>query len=119
MKKMVFTLAISTVIIALFILTGCQDNEKKETDSDIKSDSTSAKIIDFTYMPAKITIPKDGKITWVNKDSAVHTVTEDAEDFDSGDIDEGQKFSKKFSEIGTIKYFCTIHPYMKGTIVVK
>ncbi len=119
MKKMVFTLAISTAIIALFILTGCQDNEKKEADSDIKSDSASAKIIDFTYVPAKITIPKGGEITWVNKDSAVHTVTEDNEDFDSGDLDKGNKFSKKFTDSGTIKYFCTIHPYMKGTIVVK
>ncbi len=119
MKKIFFTLAIFTVIIALLMLAGCQDNEKKEADSDTKNDTNSAKIIDFTYMPAKITIPKGGEITWVNKDSAVHTVTEDNEDFDSGDLDKGKKFSKKFTDSGTIKYFCTIHPYMKGTIVVK
>ncbi len=119
MKKIFFTLALVTVMIALFMLTGCQDNENSEVESDTKSDNNSAKIIDFTYVPAKITIPKGGEITWINKDSAVHTVTEDNEDFDSGDLDKGNKFSKKFTDSGTIKYFCTIHPYMKGTIVVK
>jgi plastocyanin len=48
-----------------------------------------------------------------------HTVTSDVTGFESGNISMGSTFSKVFSVAGTYSYHFTIHPAMKGTIVVK
>ncbi len=56
------------------------------------------------------------KITWTNRDSAPHTITGD--NFDSGSISQGSTFSQTFKDAGTFDYVCTIHPSMKGKVVV-
>ena len=44
---------------------------------------------------------------------------DDPQVFDSGPLDTDDKFSFTFSKAGTYKYFCSIHSYMSGTIIVK
>ena len=63
---------------------------------------------------------KVGKtVTWVNKDTVTHTVTSDASSlFDSGFMPTGATFQFTFTTAGTYPYYCTVHPFMKGTIVV-
>ena len=39
--------------------------------------------------------------------------------FKSAALDTNDKFSFTFDKPGTYKYFCSIHPHMVGTIVVK
>jgi plastocyanin len=61
------------------------------------------------------------KITVTNHDSATHTVTETGNKaFDTGDIGNGQTatFTAPTTP-GTYNYICSIHTYMKGTLVVK
>jgi hypothetical protein len=80
-------------------------------------------------MPGFISVRSDGiiflsgsvgtTVTWTNNDGMTHTVTSDASGFDNGDITMGSKYSRAFSVAGTFTYHCTIHPAMKGTIVVK
>jgi plastocyanin len=36
----------------------------------------------------------------------------------SSTLDPGAKFQIKLTKAGTIDYFCSIHPFMKATIVV-
>ncbi len=61
---------------------------------------------------------------WKNADTAAHTVTsgtaiEGPDDiFDSGLFAPGKSFTYKFSEIGHYPYYCTLHPWMEGTIIV-
>ena len=63
-------------------------------------------------------------ITWKNADTAAHTVTSgtarDGPDdvFDSGLFGPGKSFSYEFTEEGNYPYFCLIHPWMEGTIIV-
>jgi len=63
-------------------------------------------------------------IVWKNADTAAHTVTsgtaiEGPDDiFDSGLFAPGKSFTYKFSEIGHYPYYCTLHPWMEGTIIV-
>ena len=63
-------------------------------------------------------------VLWDNKDSSAHTVTSGTPDvgisgtFDSGIIPGGEKFSYKFEKQGTYDYYCTLHPWMIGTISV-
>ncbi len=63
-------------------------------------------------------------IFWKNADTAAHTVTsgtpaEGPDDiFDSGLFGPGKSFSYKFTEIGDYPYFCLVHPWMDGTVIV-
>lgn len=73
------------------------------------------------YSPATVTvvIGKNNTVTWFNGDDTVHTVTGVQGLFDSGNVNPGGSWSYTFTQPGTYSYYCTIHPYMKGTIVVK
>jgi plastocyanin len=78
---------------------------------------------DFAYKPPTLTIPAGTTVTFINDDDTAHTIT--AVDqlngkpiFDSGNMDQGQKWTHTFQTVGTFKYVCAYHPFMKATIVV-
>ncbi len=75
-------------------------------------------IVNYTFEPMELTIKVGTTVTWENKDAVPHTVTADNGAFDSGRMNQGDKFSFTFNEPGTYTYICDIHPYMKGTITV-
>lgn len=79
---------------------------------------------DWCYSPSEITTNIGGTITWVNDDSGFHTVTSGYYDsfdgtFDSGHIDPGKTFSYKFEKLGDFPYYCGLHPWMEGKVIVK
>ena len=62
-------------------------------------------------------------VTWTNKDTVLHTATSGTPSgptdlFDSGAFGGSDTFSFTFAEPGTYAYYCTIHPFMAGTITV-
>ena len=64
-------------------------------------------------------------ITWGNDDSVGHTVTSGRPSdtqtgtyFDSSLIRSGQTWSFTFENPGTYYYFCQIHPWMSGSLVI-
>lgn len=66
-------------------------------------------IQNFTYQPQDLKIPVGTTVTWVNNDSAPHTVTADEGQFDSKLLDQGQSFSFTFDQVGTFPYYCVFH----------
>ena len=71
------------------------------------------------FSPANLTVKVGKTVTWVNKDTVTHTVTSDGSSlFDSGFMPTGATFQFSFTTAGTYPYYCTVHPFMKGTIVV-
>ena len=80
---------------------------------------------DECYIPFGVKINIGDKVTWTNEDVAFHTVTSgnpaDGPDglFDSGMFKIDEKFSHTFEESGNFDYFCTLHPWMQGTVVVQ
>jgi plastocyanin len=77
------------------------------------------RIVDFAYRPASIEITPGTTLRWVNQDVAPHTVTDRAGRFDSGIMATGDTFSFTFTQPGTYEYFCTLHPEMTATVVVR
>ena len=80
--------------------------------------------IDRCYIPSNIVIEKGKQVTWVNEDSAFHSVTSGlyetpTELFDSGHLDPYETYTLTFDESGTFDYFCTLHPWMKGQVTVE
>ena len=79
---------------------------------------------DRCYIPSVIVIDSGKQVTWVNEDSAFHSVTSgfygDPTDlFDSGHLDPFESYTLDFDETGTYDYFCTLHPWMKGQVIVE
>jgi plastocyanin len=73
----------------------------------------------FAYDPASITINVGDEVIWTNLDSATHTVTEDMDMFDSGDLAQNDTFTYTFDTTGTYNYYCTYHTSMTGTVIVE
>jgi amicyanin len=83
------------------------------------ANSVEIAIKDFKYDPPTVTIKAGQTVTWTNLDPVAHTATAVDKSFDSGNLNQDQKWFTTFDKAGTIDYICTYHPYMKGTIVVE
>ena len=77
------------------------------------------------FVPETLTVSKGTTITWTNGDSTLHTVTSGSAEsgnsgteFDSSYLAAGKTFQHQFSTSGTFDYYCTLHPYMKGKVIV-
>lgn len=71
------------------------------------------------FVPQTLTISVNSTVKWKNLDAIAHTVTSDNLSWDSGNIPAGGTFKFTFTATGTFDYHCTIHPFMKGTIIVQ
>lgn len=71
------------------------------------------------FNPTTLTVPVGATVTWTNHDGDVHTVVSTAQKFSSRGIDNDESFSQKFTAPGTYDYFCTLHPMMTATVIVK
>jgi plastocyanin len=72
----------------------------------------------FTFKPAVVTIRAGESVRFVNRDEEAHTVSARDQSFDSGGLDMDGSWTHRFTKPGTYRYFCALHPYMQGTIVV-
>ena len=118
------------VILIFFMNNSTVQNE--DIDLNIKADVIMPTKVsrpgceenDQCYIPSQIIIPNGDQVTWINEDSAFHSVTsgfynEPTGFFDSGYLDPYQSFSFVFDKIGVYDYYCILHPWMKGQVIVE
>lgn len=81
----------------------------------------TVEIRNFAFDPATVTVHPGDTVEWKNDDSALHTATAQSPKpgFDSGAIQSGAKWRYDAREKGAYSYICTIHPYMKGQLIVQ
>jgi plastocyanin len=75
------------------------------------------------YSPGNFTVKVGSSVSWVNHDTAAHTVTSTsvpsgASSFDSGNMRYGDRYSHAFTTAGIYHYTCNYHNFMTGTIIV-
>jgi plastocyanin len=77
------------------------------------------------FVPETLTVSKGTTVSWTNEDTTLHTVTSGSAEsgnsgteFDSSYLAAGKTFQHPFNTAGTFDYYCTLHPYMKGKVVV-
>jgi plastocyanin len=74
---------------------------------------------DQSFVPQFISMPIKSMASWSNDDSIQHTVTSDEEGlFDSGPISPSDTFDNAFDSPGEFGYHCSIHPWMRGRVMV-
>jgi plastocyanin len=77
------------------------------------------------FVPDTLPVKAGTTVSWTNHDSTLHTVTSGSPEggnsgteFDSSYLAAGKTFQHEFKTAGTFDYYCTLHPFMKGKIVV-
>jgi plastocyanin len=134
-KKGISVGIISGIILVIIAITlQSSDSEIKTKKSEIvieadvimpiKVSRPGCEETNSCYLPSIITIKQGQQVTWSNEDVAFHTVTsglydEPSDLFDSGHLDPEQKFIVSFDDRGTFDYFCTLHPWMAGKVIVE
>jgi plastocyanin len=110
--------------------SGLTDQASGNTQVSIVAGAST--LTDRAFSPNVIEITVGQTVVWTNDDNAFHTVTSgaagDAEagkEFDSGLTgptaltSKGKTFEHTFDRIGDYPYFCSLHPAMVGTVIVK
>ncbi len=80
--------------------------------------AASITISSMAFSQPTVTVKAGQPISWTNQDAIAHTVTADRGQWDSGAIDPGKSYSLTLNQPGQYDYHCSIHPFMKGTIIV-
>jgi plastocyanin len=124
MRRILLALCATLALVAV----GCgggDDNSGGGGSTSTSSSSSSGgggvtiKMQNIQFSPKETTVKVGDKVTWTNDDSTDHNVTADSgADFKSKDFGNGGTFDFTPDKAGTIKYECTIHPGMLGTLTV-
>ena len=114
----------AAVLAAVALTAGCSSSKGSSTGgaSTGAGGGSSANAVDvkgFAFSPGTINVSVGTKVTWTFDDSAAHTVKADDGSFSSAALNGGKTFSFTFAKAGTYTYICSIHPFMKGQVVVK
>jgi plastocyanin len=71
----------------------------------------------FAFHPPTLKVKAGSSVTFSNGDGVTHTAT--GAGFDTGEISSGHSKTITFKHKGTFVYHCSIHPSMRGKIVVE
>lgn len=88
------------------------------TVSGCTSGSNTVNIQNMAFSPATVHIPGGTTVMWINNDKVDHEVVSDNGVYDSGVLSPGESFNYTFTQAGDYPYHCSIHPSMRGIIIV-
>jgi plastocyanin len=136
MKKYFVLLAIAAILV---IVCGCAQSIPPVQNTSVTTPSqttqqpvgttaskTTASVSDntiqiknFTFDPSTITVKAGSAVRWVNKDSVAHKLQFADAGFSTQILGASQSESHIFAVAGVYSYICSIHPSMKGTVIVE
>lgn len=129
--------SIAAMVLALLLVTACGASNAPSAETPVSasaqpspevtpslSETVAVAVQGFGYSPGTLTVSPGTTITWSNVDEILHTVTTGSPESPDGEIDgqmqgAGTDFTHTFSEPGTYEYFCSRHPFMRGTVIVQ
>ncbi len=117
---------VPALVLATFVVIIAAQDAFAETEVMIPNEASDISCAESgtCFLPGEVTIGVVESVTWHNDSGVIHTVTsgsfEDGPDgvFDSSIIMSGDTFTHTFTETGQYEYFCSIHPWMTGTVIV-
>jgi len=113
-----------TIFFIVFMITAT--NVFAETEVSIPNEASDISCAESgtCFLQSEVIISVGESVIWHNDSGVIHTVTsgntEDGPDgvFDSNIIISGDTFTHTFTETGKYEYFCSIHPWMTGIVIV-
>jgi len=126
-KKLKHSLVrVPALVLATFVVIIAAQDAFAETEVTIPNEASDPSCAESgsCFLPGEVTIGVGETVTWHNDSGVIHTVTsgsfEDGPDsvFDSSIVMSGDTFTHTFTETRQYEYFCSIHPWMTGTVIV-
>lgn len=114
-------------ILPMLIIPAFADHMEVTIIPDLDSDSPTDDCVDTAYgcfIPGTVTVDLGGAVIFLNTDSEIHTFTSGTAadgttgEFDTSLIKAGQSYEWIADVAGEIPYFCTVHPWEDGLIIV-
>ena len=139
------SIAAALVALAVLAVSGCGSSSPSTATSDTSSSGAQASsttttaprstttgptttvpgqvdIVEYDFTPGTTTIKVGDRVTWLNRDSVDHWVISapgTPQPFDLGRQGSAASASHTFDTKGTYPYFCNLHNYMKGEVIVQ
>jgi plastocyanin len=82
------------------------------------TDTAAVSISGMRFDAPTVVVKKGGVVTWTSNGAMPHTVTANNGSFGSPQLSNGATWSRTFDEVGRYGYYCSLHPGMRGTVVV-
>ena len=110
--------AMSIAVVLLLSLPAVGAARQSEPEALALRAVQRIRMVDNAYRPRSISVPRGTRIRWINRGNLLHSATSTTGIWDSGLLDPGEAFTRVFRRAGTFRFKCTIHPTMRGRIVV-
>jgi amicyanin len=105
-------------VVLLMAACGGSSDAAQPSASGAAVHTDQVKIPGFVFAPPAIRVVAGATVTWTNEDSIPHSVSAPPAGLTSPDLNPSDTYTHTFSGPGTYHYICSLHPYMRGTVVV-
>lgn len=127
MKNLFYFLGFLIILSGVSFILSPVFAEQEEIGVSIPAgtDTPGCEETDLCYIPSPLTVTVGTVVEWTNQDSAPHTVTSGSPQKGPDGIiysdlmTAGEVFAFQFDEPGSFPYFCMIHPWMEGLVIVE
>jgi plastocyanin len=73
----------------------------------------------FEFRPPRMKVSTGTTVLWTNRDGVDHDVTLFDYDVASPLVGKGGEIAVAFRKPGEYRYYCHVHPFMQGTVIVE
>ncbi|MGH3511523.1 MAG: cupredoxin domain-containing protein [Pseudonocardiaceae bacterium] len=117
-------IAAALVAVAVVLsLTACGTSSRTKIPRPVPAalvyPAITVVIKNFAFLPAKFTVRPGATVAVLNQDAALHTVTADNREFNTGNVARGQTTTFQApTQPGKYPYHSLLQPYMTGVLTV-
>ena len=131
MQKAVYSLFVLLTVFSIIAITPLafaahgEGGMSATVTNAVGSSTPGCEETDNCFIPSTVVITAGGTVTWENVDNAAHTASSGTAAggpdgvFDSSLIMAGGSYSVTLDDEGTYPYFCMVHPWMQGIVIVE
>ena len=107
----------SLFMVSLFFFSACSSPGDKPGEES-KPVVHTVEIVGMQFKPQETRAKFGDEVVFINHDIVAHDITEESKKaWHSSPLQDGQQWSLKIGE--SVNYYCSIHPVMKGRIIVE
>jgi plastocyanin len=106
-------------IVALIAVVVTRAVEGPSDATVANAGAHSIVIKNFSFHPQTLSVAKGTTVKVTNSDGTTHTFSARNGSFNTGDLSGGAQGRIRLNDAGTFAFYCKIHNYMTGTLVVK
>ncbi len=108
---------VTTTLIAVFALAGFDLAPAGEANPAPATHVVEVRQLRF--QPETLTVAPGDTVVWINRDIVPHTVTALDAEWGSDRLEKDATWRHVVKSNGTVRYYCTYHPTMRGIVVFK